>query len=158
VSLSSKLKSIVPGTIVTLYSEGEWSMHNLLAHLLFLTGPANVSIASFSISEEAVRTFNQCKENADIKKLLCLFDYTMRSHKIDLMLFLQSIADEIRTTHNHAKLLIIENDNWQIAVMSTANLNNNSRLELYSIFINTPEFNFFSDTFFEIWTKSIPYN
>lgn len=156
--LDEQLQQLKPNSIFSLASEGEWSLHDLLPHLLSFTGPAKVSVASFSLSEGAVRIFNFGKECGDITNLRCLFDYTMRSHKIDVMLFLQNVADEIRTTPIHAKLFIIENDEWQIAVMGSANLTPNPRLEIASVFTTKPEFDFFNNIFNDSWEKATPYS
>jgi len=155
--LDDQLPSLKQDSIFSLASEGEWSLHDLLPHLLSFTGPAKVSVASFSLSEDAVRVLNFCKECGDVIKLQCIFDYTMRSHKIDIMLFLQNVADEIRTTPNHAKLFIIENDKWKVAVIGSANLTPNPRLEIASVFTTKKEFDFFKNIFIHIWDKAIPY-
>jgi len=157
-TLSEKVSTLKPNSILMLASKGEWSLHNLLPLLLNITGPANISIASFSLSEESVRGFLLLKDERKILNLRCLFDYTMRSHKVDLMLFLDEIADELRTTPNHAKIMLIENDDWSIAVMGSANLTPNPRLELTAVFANRPEFKQVKETFETAWTDAIPYS
>lgn len=156
--LKVQLQELKQNSIIALASEGEWSLHDLLPHLLLFTGPAHVSVTSFSLSEEAVRVFNFEKDKGNILSLNCLFDYTMRNHKVDLMLFLQNIATEIRTAPNHAKLFIIENNNYRVAVMGSANLTPNPRFELASVFTKDEDFTIFKDLFLEIWQKAIPYS
>lgn len=152
------LTTLENNTVTLLSSEGEWSLHDLLHRLLSFTGSADVSIASFSISEEAVRTFASEIESGKIKTLRCLLDYTMRSHKVDLMLFLEMVATEVYTTPNHAKIIIIENDAWNVAVIGSANFTPNPRLEVACVFTTTKEFNSIKSTFNEGWNKAIPYS
>ena len=157
-NLSDKVSSLKPNSILMLASKGEWSLHDLLPLLLDITGPAKISIASFSLSEEAVRGLLLLQEAGKILNLRCLFDYTMRSHKVYLMLFLEMVADDLRTTPNHAKIMLIDNDDWQVAVMGSANLTPNPRLELTAVFANRPEFDHIKETFESAWTDAIPYS
>ena len=157
-TLSEQVETLKRNSTLILSSKGEWSLHNLLPMLLEITGTASVSVASFSLSEEAIRGFLFLKECGDITNLRCIFDYTMRSHKVDLMLFLANIADEIRTTPNHAKIILIENDAWQVAVIGSANLTMNPRIELAAVFTSTQEFNTIKEIFETAWMQAIPYN
>lgn len=157
VSIENTIKNIVPNSVLILSSEGEWALHDLLPLLLSVTGPANVSVASFSISEEAVRCFMFEQEKGNILNLRCLLDYTMRSHKVDLMLFLEVIADELKTAPNHSKLILIENTDFKIAVVGSANLTPNPRLELAIVFCNSPEFLTLNRIFSEAWKNSTPF-
>lgn len=157
-NLNSIVSPFKPNQIQILASNGEWSLHDLLPIALSFCGKSSVSVASFSLSEEAVRTFYFEKEKGSITYLRCLFDYTMRSHKIDLMLFLENVSNEVRTTPNHAKIMLIENDNWNIAIIGSANLTTNPRLELYALLINRPEFLEIKNIFESAWTKAIPYS
>lgn len=152
------LTTLENNTVTLLSSEGEWSLHDLLHLLLSFTGSADVSIASFSISEEAVRCFFSELECDKIKTLNCLLDYTMRSHKIDLMLFLEIVATDVRTSPNHSKIILIENDTWKVAVIGSANFTPNPRLEIACVFTTTKEFNSIKSTFTEVWNKAIPYS
>lgn len=152
------LTNLTHNAVVLLSSEGEWSLHDLLHRLLSFTGPADVAIASFSISEEAVRCFFSEIESGKIKTLRCLLDYTMRSHKIDLMMFLEIVATNLRTTPNHSKIMIIENDTWRVAVIGSANLTPNPRLEVACVFTTPNEFCTIKSFFTEAWQKAIPYS
>ena len=50
--VSAVIGEIVPGEITQFVTKGEWSTHDLLAHILQQTGPAEVSIATSGASCE----------------------------------------------------------------------------------------------------------
>lgn len=152
------LTNLTHNAVVLLSSEGEWSLHDLLHRLLSFTGPADVAIASFSISEEAIRCFFSEIESGKIKTLRCLLDYTMRSHKIDLMMFLEIVATDVRTSPNHSKIILIENDTWKVAVIGSANFTPNPRLEIACVFTTLKEFDSIKSKFLDVWNKAIPYS
>jgi len=128
-------------------SEGEFSMHELLEFLLEKTGPAKVSITSFSITEAAVRSFLYLMETGIILHLECLFDLSVKRHKLGLLNFANNIATSIALAKCHAKLILIENDNWSVSVIGSANFQVNDKIEA-GVISTRPEFlQFFRDRF-----------
>ncbi len=111
------------------WSDGRWSMHDLLMFLLKLTGGAKVYLSTFSISEAAIRSFNHAIKTGLITELNCLFDYTVKRHKLQLLYFASNVANDIRLAPNHSKLILIENKDWTISVVGSANMTPNPRKE-----------------------------
>jgi hypothetical protein len=110
-------------------SEGTFSMHELLEFLLTKTGPASVRITSFSITEAAVRSFLNLMEAGVILRLECLFDISVKRHKLGLLYFVNNVASSIALAKCHAKLILIENDKWRISVIGSANFQVNDKIE-----------------------------
>ena len=88
--------------------------------------------------------------------LRCLLDYTTKKNKIDLMLFAANIQMSIRIAGNHAKMLLIHNEEWSVCLMGSANLTPNPRLESGVIFTNEVAA-FFLQEFNRHYDTSIPY-
>lgn len=120
------------------FSEGHWSMHDLMLYLLEITGPARVWLSTFSISEAAIRAFSVAMEKGMITQIHCLFDYTIQKNKLGLLFFAYNTVSDITITANHSKLILIENDTWKITVVGSANFTPNPRKEAGAIF-TTPE-------------------
>jgi hypothetical protein len=129
--------------IIPVSSDGDWSMHQLLEYLLGLSGPANVWISSFSITEVAIRSFLQLQEKGFIRELHCLFDFTVKHHKIGLLFFLNNVVTDVVVTKCHAKLILIENENCTIAVVGSANFNVNDKKEVAVIHFEKWFFDFY---------------
>ncbi len=136
------------------YSEGDFSMHELLEALLDLTGPASVKITSFSITEVAIRAFHRLSEERKITNLRCILDQTVKSYRLGLLLFAVNVSSEIALAKNHAKIILIENDKWKLTVVSSANFNVNDKIEAGIVSGCHDVYDFFSLKFDETFQKS----
>ncbi len=146
----SGLKPIEKETIFPFASEGTFSMHELLEFLLQKTGPASVRIMSFSITEVAIRSFLTLMENGSIEKLQCIFDLTVKRHRLGLLYFMNNVVSAISLTKNHAKLILIQNNEWKITVVGSANFNVNDKIEA-GVISSQPKFFRFYDERFSKW-------
>lgn len=110
-------------------SAGEWSMHNLLAHILKQTGPAHVWIATWSVSENSVRRILDMLKADKMLSLSCVFDWRVKLRRPEAYELTRFNISDIRLTTCHAKVTAILNDDWQVAVVGSANYTNNPRIE-----------------------------
>lgn len=113
-------------------------MHQLLDYILHQTGPADVILTAFSLTEAAVRCLFSLKEDGFILQLHCLFNNQMPRFKTDLMLFAGNIASGIRLAPCHAKVIILRNTDYQVMIISSANMTTNARYEA-SVLCTDPE-------------------
>lgn len=131
--------------VIPLASNADWSMHQLLEYLVLKTGPAKVSISSFSITEVAIRTFLNLKDAGLIQRLDCLFDFTVKQHKAGLLFFTSNVADSISISKCHAKLILIENDMFSLTVVGSPNFNVNDKKEVMVIHSDRWFFDFYNE-------------
>jgi hypothetical protein len=110
-------------------SIGEWSSHDLLFHILKQIGPASVYISTWSISEDATRKMLDHVKNGSIKKLSCVLDWRVKVRRPEVYELAKYNISDIRLTTCHAKVTVIENDQWNIAIIGSANYTNNPRIE-----------------------------
>lgn len=136
--LRADIGPIVQNQIKPFFSEGRWSMHDLLLYLLEITGPVEIWLSTFSISEAAIRAIFTAGENGLIRQVHCLFDHTIQKNKLSLLFFANNVVTDIAISANHSKLLLLENETWKIVVVGSANMTPNPRKEAGVIF-TTPE-------------------
>jgi hypothetical protein len=148
---------IKPNKVIPLFSDGRWNLYDLLSHCLDYTGPADVRISSFSLSENAVRSFLNDKGNGLIKSISLLFDVSIPHRKIDLMLFAREVFSEIRLYPNHSKMILIDG-NRKACIISSQNLTPNPRLEIGALFTTDEHYNIYSDIFDRYFDKALIYN
>ena len=110
-------------------SLGDWSTHDLLFYLLNITGAARVYFATWAISEFAIRQLFNLVESGLILDLKGIFDYRNGTHKTAELEFLRKISTNIKAAKCHAKVCVIENDAWGIAIVGSANMTRNPRIE-----------------------------
>lgn len=151
----SQFEGFCQDKIMPYYSEGEFSMHQLLEYVLSETGPAEVMLTSFSITEVAVRTFLNLTEEKKITGLQCIFDFSVKQHKAGLLFFASNITANIALAKCHAKLILIHNEKWRVAVVSSANLQINDKIEAGIIATTQEIFNFYYPKFIRSFDNSL---
>lgn len=140
-----QLETMKPEQVIPFFSEGHWSLHDLLSWLLEKTGPAEVWLSTFSISEAAIRTLAMATQDRTVSRLHCLFDPSIQKTKSGLLYFATSVATEIAMAPNHSKLLLIGNEEWKISVVGSMNLTPNPRKEAGVIFTTRDTFYLYRD-------------
>ena len=132
-SLPKVLPEIVQGFTYQLVSYTQWSMHELILHLLDFIGPAEVWLASWAISETPMRELLRLRREGAITNLVGLFDSRIKSQCPAAAQLIHRNLDRLGLTDIHAKVTVICNSKWKISVTGTANLTNKRRIEKYVI-------------------------
>ncbi len=86
-----------------------------------------------------------------------LLDTTVKRHKIDLLLFAANISPEIKIDSCHAKVLLVENEQYQFGIVGSANLNQNHRWEAGFYFTSGKHFDYFSESFSQSYENAMNY-
>lgn len=133
-----------------------FSLHQLMSYFLDKTGPANVRVSSFSLCDAAIRNFINQTEKGNIIDCKAILDFSLSKRAIDKLLFANNVLKNIRLIENHSKLLLIFNSDISIALIGSANFNDNRKLESGIILTNHPNFNIILEQFEEIYQISMP--
>lgn len=128
-SIANDFGKLQPGLFYHYLNNGQWSLHELLEYILDYTGPANVKVTSYGISETAIRSFVNMIDAGKIRSLDLVFDISTKRNKFALLMFATNVASRVFITSNHAKLISVSNENHTIAVNASANLTVNRRNE-----------------------------
>jgi hypothetical protein len=127
--LKCVVKLIADDTTIFWVSNGDWSMHELLLEILNITGPAQVHISSYAMSETPARILAQLKNAGMITKLNCVLDNRIDVRTAGSFQLMKSISDRLVLVDTHAKVTVVENDAWHVAVVGSANYTENKRYE-----------------------------
>lgn len=149
--------ALCPGSIEPFMHKGEWAIHEVLPTLISAIGPASVKIATFSISEDSLRPLFFLTEDGKITVLQMLLDTTVKRHKIDLLLFAANISPEIRIDSCHAKVLLVENEQYKFGIVGSANLNQNHRWEAGFYFTAGKHYDYFAKEFDKSFENAMNY-
>lgn len=140
------------------HHKGEWAIHEALNELLMVTGPAFVMMETFNISEDALRPLLLNVESGLIEDLKLVLDLNIKRHKLDILLFANSITNHVHLSACHAKVLLIENERYHIGIVGSANANQPIRYEAGFLFSDKKTFDFFRSSFEELYDNdSIPF-
>ncbi|RNI27651.1 hypothetical protein EFA69_16160 [Rufibacter immobilis] len=125
------------GEIIPFATGGQWSNHDLLEFILERTGPADVYITTWSLTEEPVRAILDFTEKGLIRSLTCLFDYRIQARNPKVFQLIDSVIERKKLTKIHAKVTVICNEEWAVSIISSANFTKNPRIEAGVILTDT---------------------
>jgi hypothetical protein len=116
-------------------TRGQFSLTDILTAVLAKTGPAALSISTWTAASASVQSMLELLQTGQITRCRWLVDTTFvrRVPALVAQIRKEFGADAIRVTRTHAKFCTITNDGWQVAIRSSMNLNQNPRLESYEI-------------------------
>jgi len=123
------------------YSDGNFNLIRLIFHLLKQTGPAHVFMSTYSISQQSLEKVQNALNKKDLLSIRFLIDNRVKvmSPKPFQMLR-QSFT--YRCISLHAKVALLENDDWKISIVTSQNATDNPKLERGVIFTDDRIFNF----------------
>ena len=137
-SAESEAKAVgglTPGCEIYGFTKGQFSLIDLIEHCLTCTGPADVFIATWSAAAGDIQRAHKFLKNGRIRTIRFLVDYSFQSRKPE---FCQELVatfgnDVLRVTVTHAKYVMIRNDDWNLVIRTSMNLNYNPRFENFEI-------------------------
>jgi len=136
-------------------TKGQFSLTDMIEAILDKTGPANLSISTWTAANGDVSRMLQLLSSGAIRSCRWMVDLTFmrRCPQLTAEIRAKFGADAIRVTKTHAKFCTITNDEWQIALRSSMNLNQNPRLESFQVGHDPVLCQFLSQVLDDIWQR-----
>jgi len=139
--LSKYLGKIEHGKFYQFYSFGRFSMHDVIVYLLKQIGPAHIIAGTWSISQESIEQLVRMKNRNDILSLAFVLDPRVKVTKAKPLQMIKANFDFVFSPW-HAKVTTIENENWNISIVSSQNMTQNPKIERGCIFTDKETFEF----------------
>ncbi len=119
---------------------GQFSLIDALWAMLRRTGPADVSIATWTAAGADVTRASHFLRDGRIRRMRWLVDRSFETRRPAYCATLRGLFgdDAIRTTRSHAKFATIRNEEWDLAVRTSMNLNSNARMETIQVSDDPP--------------------
>lgn len=135
---------IKPGFEMFGLTKGQFSIINVIEHILKQTGPADVIISTWTAANAEIKKAENFLSNGNINNLHWIVD---RSFKTRQVKYYNILIDgfglkAISETDSHAKFTLIHNDSWHIVIRTSMNLNENKRLEFFEVSDSEPLYNY----------------
>jgi len=126
---------ITPGCEVYGLSKGQFSLIDLIQYCLQAIGMAAVTISTWTAANSDIGFAYRLMTGGAIRSLRFLVDFSFPSRQPAYCAALrETFGDEcIRISKNHAKFVLIRNEQWNLVIRSSMNLNENRRLETFEI-------------------------
>lgn len=117
------------------YMSNALQVADILKWTLDQTGPADVQMTSFSISEEFLRRIFFIEKEGLVRSLDIVLDFKATNKTLILWNFIAQTVKNCYLADNHSKILLVSNEKWKVAVVMSQNLTRGNRYE--SGFIST---------------------
>ena len=132
---SLALGAIEPGVDLFALTNGQFSIVDVLDHVLSSTGPAELDLATWTASDADLKRAHAFLLDRRVTRLRLVVDPSFKSRKPDFCRVLVDLFgnEAIRTTPLHGKFAVIRNSAWNVAIRSSMNLNVNRRIESVEI-------------------------
>jgi hypothetical protein len=140
-------------------TNGQFSLVDVIEHVLIATGPADVSLSTWTMGIYDIERAHEFARNRLIRTIRIILDPSMFSRRPELAAILVKGfgADSFRAVNSHAKFAVIRGDRLAVAIRSSMNLNPNNRLESFDITVEESRAagvsRFFESLVDEIWSK-----
>jgi hypothetical protein len=142
-----RLRDIMPeiptdGAALHYATAGDWSTHDLVLHIIDRIGPAHVVMATWSITEPAVRHIVAALGDGRLLSLGLLADWRVPQSCPEALQLAKAAATCCRVTSVHAKVAVLHNAHANLCIVGSANLTNNPRIEAGIITVGPVAANF----------------
>ena len=112
-------------------AKGDYSLIDIIEHCLDATGPADVTISTWTAAGADLEFAMGFVLDGRVRAARWLVDFSFpqRQPAYFALLVDRFGAEAVRATANHAKFVTIRNDEWNLVLRTSMNLNLNRRLE-----------------------------
>lgn len=119
------------GLEMYIVSKGQFSLVDVIRAVVEQTGPADLSISTWTAAGADIAEAFELLESGRIRSARFLLDHSFQRRQPAFCGQVRNLFgdDAIRITKNHAKLVVLTNDDWNVNVLTSMNLNQNPRLE-----------------------------
>ncbi len=127
------------GTEVDVLTFGQFSIIDAIEAVLDITGPASVTLATWTAAEFDLSQIEAQLLRARITDLRLIIDrsFVSRQPRFVGLIHDRFGADSVRSTRTHAKFVVIHNVEWSVVIRTSMNLNHNPRLEYMQVVDDT---------------------
>lgn len=134
-SASALIGDLQPGDDLCGLTNGQFSLVDMIEHVLSLTGPADVTVATWTMGIYDARRAQEFVSDKRIRRIRFLVDPSMFSRRPEFSAILvRGFGPEsFRPVNIHAKFATVRGAKLAVALRSSMNLNRNDRIESFDI-------------------------
>lgn len=127
--------TIEPGIALFAMTRGQFSMIDAVFACLNQTGPAAVSLWTWTVAEYEVECMDRLRTDGRVTDGRLVIDYGARNKNAGLIRQWKAAygLHSVRYVVNHAKIATIENERFKLLLRGSMNLNFNPRFEQFDL-------------------------
>ncbi len=134
-SATEAIGKLEKGCEIFTLTYGQFSLIDALCAILGQTGPANITLSTWTAADADLRRAERLLRAADILSMRYIVDRSFATRMPHYCRAMRELFgdDCIRTARSHAKWSTVTNDRWHLAIRTSMNMNHNPRLETIEI-------------------------
>ena len=140
-SILKTIGILEPGIQKHYYSDGNFNLMRLVFHLLKQTGPADVLMTTYSISQATLEAVIQRQNTGLIRSIRFIIDNRVKVMSPKPFQYMKENFN-FRCISLHAKVALIGNDNWKVTIVTSQNATDNPKLERGIIFTDPRKYDY----------------
>lgn len=155
-SAREALGTLRHGQDVFILTYGQFSLIDLLVEILDQTGPADVTISTWTAADAHLERTADLLAAAQVRSMRWIVDRSFETRQPAYCYHMRQLfgPDCIRAIRTHAKFLLVRNEEWDIVVRTSMNLNENPRLENAEVSEDREFAEFFHGSV-RFWTRGV---
>lgn len=137
------------------FTKGQFSLIDLYRAIIEITGPVHLSVSTWTAAHQDVTFVMDFLKERRLLSARWLVDLTFQNRSPALANQIRTMfgIDAIRVARNHAKFGLLQNDEWQVVVQTSMNLNTNPRFENFNVADDPEMAQFLGKILDEIWKR-----
>lgn len=126
-TLEQQFGQLAMGEAVHFATGTKWSLHDLLVYCLQQTGPAHLHLCMYAVKEKQVELLARLKAQKLLLSINAVLYYRADKNDAGAFQLLQNISEQFGLLRTHAKLCVLQNEQWGISIVGSANLTTNTQ-------------------------------
>ena len=131
--IKDKIGEIKQDTTYHYYCRNEWGLHDIVIYIAQKIGPCKLYFCTWSIGNEAIITLNECKQQGLFSQIYGILSNRVIHNHPDIYNAACNAFDKVVLAELHAKVAVLENENWTISMFGSSNMTLNPRIERNAI-------------------------
>jgi hypothetical protein len=117
------------------FTKGQWSLIDLIGACVAQIGPCDMAISTWTAANKDIGVAFQLLEEGRIRSARWILDVSFKARQPVYMqaLLLRFGLNAVRVTMTHAKFCILTNEDYNLVIRTSMNLNANKRWEFWEI-------------------------
>lgn len=119
--------------LVSFLTKGRFSLYTLACRIIADSGPGELSFCTWGLSEPPLRALLTLKEKGLITKLQAIVDHRVSERQPKAFQFFTGVVDDYGYAKSHAKGYFLKTNTQHISIITTGNVNRNTKNEFGTI-------------------------
>ena len=130
-SARESIGDLAKGSDTFILTYGQFSLIDALIAVLRQTGPADVSISTWTAAHAHLERAAELMQTDLIRSFKMIVDRSFEGRQPEYARHMRKLFGPqcIRAIRTHAKFILIRNEQWNVVIRTSMNLNHNARLE-----------------------------